>query len=598
MSDVAKALRERWRSYESAAGQQGAPNARIGLAATFTIDPLIPYLGARLLEADRRPIFVNANYNQLPRVCRNPASEFGSNLPDTIILLWRLEDLGDADDVSSIRDATDMLLSSVSVLREVFDGTIILALPPRPRAFVEGLVEFARPTPLASLWFATLVRVADLARSLRDVHTLDIEAAIAARGEGAALDPRKELLYRQPYSESLYIIFADALTRIYQARRLEPKKCIVLDCDNTLWGGIVGEDGVGGVQLSDDFPGRAYRQFQSQIAVLRRSGVFVALNTKNNPDEVWEMFDHHDAMILKRDDLSATRINWRPKSENLKEIAAELNIGLDSLVFIDDSAFEIEEVRAHAPGVTCIGVPEDIGDLPTLMREVARLFDRLVITDDDRARVVMMRQESARRDLSQKMTEAEFLASLGLEVAIHPATEAELARVTQLINKTNQFNLTTRRYTSEEVAGFIKAEDHDVYCAAVRDRFGDYGLVGVAIVRHEDTVAEFDTLLMSCRVLGRGIETALIAHAVDLARSRGVPAIRGRYLPTRKNAMVADLFARHGFSLVDGAPQEEAAADIAELTVWLRPTEPLAMPDFLSVRVTDRADLTDRPSGA
>ena len=594
MSASAKELRDTWRAHTASAGVQSHDSdARIGFAGSFTLDPLLPYLGAKLLGFGyRRPEFLNANFNQLLRVCRDPSSEFGDAKLGALVLLWRLEDLAEAGDPASVREVSDLFLNAVRGLREIFSGSIILALPPRPRPAVEGLVEFARPSALAELWYETLKSVSALAQSVPDLHTVDLEALIAACGESVALDHRKEMLYRQPYSDGFYVNLADALARIYRAQRFEPKKCIVLDCDNTLWGGVIGEDGVGGVSLSDDFPGRAYRLFQQQVAVLRQSGVFVALNTKNNPDDVWEMFDNHDAMVLRKEDISSSRINWRPKSENLKEIAAELNIGLDALVFVDDSPFEIEEVRAHAPEVTTILVPEDIADLPVLMMELAHQFDRLNITEADRARVDMMRQETVRRDLSQKMTEEEFLASLDLQVQLQPVTSRELARVTQLINKTNQFNVTTRRYTLEEVGQFVSAHDHDIYCITVKDRFGDYGLVGVGILKHVNGVAEFDTLLMSCRVLGRGIETAMISYAVYLARARGSKELRGRYIPTRKNAMVADLFTRHGFEASDATAMAAKGCDAAMGTqAYRRHTEPLPVPGFLTalIKIADES---------
>jgi len=381
-----------------------------------------------------------------------------------------------------------------------------------------------------------------------------------------------------------YFDCAQAVTRIARLAKSEPKKCLVLDCDNTIWGGVVGEDGVGGIQLSDDMPGYAFRQFQRQALELRKSGIFVALNSKNNPEAVWAVFDENDAMVLTRDDIASARINWRPKSENLKEIAKELNIGLDSLVFMDDSSFECEEVRAHAPEVTVVQIPEDSAELPLVMAETAKLFDRLDITADDLKRVDMIRLEGQRRDLRQKMTEDEFLATLGLEVFLYPPAESDKTRVTQLVNKTNQFNVTTQRYTLGEIEAKIDADDHDVFCATVRDKFGDYGLVGVAILKTDtDTnTADFDTLLMSCRVLGRGIETSIIEHAKRLASNRNLKTISGTYIPTAKNQMVADIYSRHGFKEIEGGSEEGQ-------TSWSSASEPSVVPAYLSVNL-------DRPS--
>jgi FkbH-like protein len=416
-------------------------------------------------------------------------------------------------------------------------------------------------------------------RKLVGVYAIDLEAIIASLGHPAALDHRKELLYRQPYSDAFHAACASAVVRVFKARASEPKKCLVLDCDNTLWGGVIGEDGVAGIELGEDFPGRAFLEFQRQVVALRNTGIFIALNSKNNPEDVWEMFDNHSGMVLKRTDISTARVNWKTKSENLKEIAKDLNIGLDALVFIDDSHFEIAEVRRNAPEVMAIQVPEDVADFPVLMKNVARLFDRLDITADDTARVDMMQQEMDRRQLAQSMTDADFLSSLGLEVFLYPPGATDLARVTQLVNKTNQFNVTTRRYALDDIASLVADAETDVYCATVKDKFGDYGLIGVGIVCHrEGGISEFDSLLMSCRVLGRGVETAMIAHAADLAAKRGAKELRGLYKRTRKNSMVADLFSRHGFTSPSGE-----MPDLAEVS-WSRSTDPLAVPNYLAVR--------------
>jgi FkbH-like protein len=569
-------LRAVWRSYLRSATPETIPDMRIGLSGSFTLDPMLPYLGGLLTEMGYGPRLVNADYNQCLRACVEPASVFGDEPQDVIVIIWRLEDIADPSSPEAVQQACEMLLEALLSLSQRMAGQIIVSLPPRPRSAVSGLVEFARADPLVEVWFYALAQVANLARSTTNIYLVDFEEIIGVYGEGAMIDHRKELLYRQPYTELLHFSLARSLARVLSARRSVKKKCLVLDCDNTLWGGIVGEDGVGSIQLSDDFPGLAFRRFQMQIAALRQSGVFIALNSKNNPDEVWKVFDDHTAMKLRRTDISAYEINWRPKSENLRDIAAALNIGLDALVFVDDNPFEIEEVRSHAPEVASFQVPSDIADLPILMREIAQQFERLDITNDDKSRVDMMHVESERRDLKQKMTEEDFLASLSLEVFIYRPTPADLGRVTQLINKTNQFNVTTRRYEPGEVARMIDAPDIDFFCVSVRDKFGEYGLVGVAIIKHGSGGSEFDSLLMSCRVLGRGIETAMMAHAVDLALKRGISKLEGLYIPTNKNQMVEDVFARHGFVPVFASPVESR---------WCYAQGPLATPSFLKTRI-------------
>lgn len=567
-----RTLQKLWRAHSP----QGTPDLRIGFAASHTIDPLVDLTGALLLNAGfPNPELKNANYNQIVRTCINPSSEFGDEELEAIVIVWRLEDLVNAEEPHAVASAFETFLGALHQLREGFSGTIIVSLPPRPRPHTEGLAGFSQSTDLELIWFSAMSKVAELIADMSNTYSIDTEALISELGESECYDFRKNMLYRQPYTEGFFARFGESLVRILSAKRAEPKKCIVVDCDNTIWGGIVGEDGVGGVELSDDYPGRAFLDFQHQLKVLRDSGIFLAINSKNNPEDVLEMFDTHSGMVLSREDVSVFKVNWQPKSENLKEIAAELNIGEDALVFVDDNPFEIHEVQTHIPAVTCVQVPEDIAELPIIIKEISSLFDRLDITDDDRKRVSMMKYEVERRELSQKLTESEFLASLELQVTLYEPQASDLARVTQLINKTNQFNVTTRRYSFEEVSEMVADPNIDIYCATVSDKLGDYGLVGVGIVRHGEVSSHFDSILMSCRVLGRGIEAAIISYGIKKAASRGVLEIQGRFLPTKKNAMVLDLFDKYGFNA------QELCEDGSK--VYSRVTEKLETPYFLTV---------------
>jgi FkbH-like protein len=553
-----RALRSAWQSHMRKRGE-GETDLSIGISASFTADPLIPYLGGLALEAGYvRPEIAIADYNQVFQTCLNPEAAFGGVVPEVILLLWRLEDLASASDEAGLADAASSLLAVIRSLRDRYAGVILLALPPRPRPPEGGMVEFSRLSGLDRLWLRISLEAGELAASLKSVYVVDLEALISDFGANHVQDARKRLLYRQPYTEDFYHALGGRVLRPLSSRRRAAKKCLVLDGDNTLWGGIVGEDGVGGVAIGQDFPGSAFRDFQLQIRELQRSGIFIAINSKNNLADVKELFDQRPEMILKWEDFSVHQVNWTPKSENLKTIAKELNIGLDALVFIDDSHFEVAEVTAQTPQVTVLQVPPDAAQLPALLRDNAHLFDRLDITDDDRQRVGMMRQEGERKQASQTMSEDEFLASLNLVATIRSVTDADMARVVQLINKTNQFNVATKRYSVEEAQAMRLAGTHDFYCLSVSDRFGDYGMVGIAIVKRQGAEAFFDTLLMSCRVLGRGIETALISTIMHHQAQKGAALMRGVYIPSAKNMMVSGLFERHGFSREEANPSEKS----------------------------------------
>ncbi len=564
-TEQARQLSKMWRQHEKGS-RSASSEVVVGFASSFTIDPLVSLTGGLLLQSNVcAPRLANADYNQLFRVCLDPSAEFAGLEPHVLVLIWRLEDLVSAPDSAQAKRAFDELITAINTLRSNYAGTIILSLPPRPRPCTEGLAGFARPSDWYSLWVHALAQIDGLCKEYRNVFAIDIEAEIAIRGEAGSVNRRTDILYRQPYTDDCFLGIAQQIVRLISARKAQAKKCIVVDCDNTLWGGIIGEDGLAGINLSHDFPGRPFVEFQRQLKVLRGSGIFIAVCSKNNPGDVESVFTQHDAMVLSSGDISCWKVNWQPKSANIVEISRELNIGLDSIVFLDDSSFEISEVRAHIPEVTCIQIPADTENLPEVLLQHAELFDRLDITDDDRRRVEMMRIEQTRISLSQKLTTDDFLKTLELKIAISAPSQTELARVAQLINKTNQFNVTTRRYSADDVAAMLSDASTDIFFANVSDRFGSYGLVGVGILRYQGERAELDSLLMSCRVLGRGVETSLIAHAISLARGRSCPEIEAHYIPTNKNSMVANLFELHGFSLIE--------TDAAGVRTYRRPTE-------------------------
>ena len=346
----------------------------------------------------------------------------------------------------------------------------------------------------------------------------------------------------------------------------------MLDADNTLWGGVIGEDGIGGIQLGSAFPGSAYVEFQRALKRLRDRGVLLAVASKNDPREVDDVFASHDEMVLTSDDIAVWQVNWLSKSQSIEAIAKELNIGVDAMVFVDDSDYELAEVASQVPDVIRLQVPEEVALLPDLLAD-SGLFRNLQVTSEDLARTEMIIQERDRRSVESTMSREEFLVSLELVLNYFQVADEHVGRVAQLTNKTNQFNLTTVRRSEADVRALLADPSYALRAIRVSDKFGDYGLVGVAILRVDGQRAEIDTLLMSCRVLGRGIETGLLAKLAETAKDRGATEIVGRYLPTPKNSQVADLYPRHGFS-----PTGEEGVYVAAVT------DVPGVPDHLTMR--------------
>jgi FkbH-like protein len=552
------AAKATWRQFQAKHENSGdSPDLRVGLAASFTANTLSQFVGAHLVSEGYKPEIGIGPYNQLLQMCIDPKSYFGAAC-DVIALLWRIEDfMGDELDAflnsenTALGRACDKLESiavAISNLRSNFSGTIIVSIPTMPTGLPVNLSSLDHATRLGHFHRTIIACFIEIVGKFQDVRLVDFDGVQREVGFSASFDPRQWYLYRQPFSDAFLHQAGIKIARIIVAARRSAKKCIVLDCDNTLWGGVVGEDGIDGIEIGTEYPGSAFRDFQRLLLHWRRQGIFLALLSKNNENDVWEVFEKHSAMLLKQTDISAWQINWLPKAENIASIAKALNIGIDSLVFIDDNPMEISYMQQAQPEVTSILLPEDPSDIVSTLQSVT-LFDRLEITEEDLARVDMMRAEMDREQLSVKMSKQEFLETLGLKFELFQARSDDLGRVTQLINKTNQFNLTTIRKTLDEVRVLANSSNHRVYALRVSDRFGDYGLTGVLLVdiSADHRVWTISNLLLSCRVLGRGVEAGLLAALASDAATEGAVEFVASFIPTKKNALASTFLPDYGF---------------------------------------------------
>lgn len=553
---------------------------RIIVASTFTAEPIVPYLGSRLIDDPAKPPLITiAPYNQLFQLCHNWRSDYGEHPPGTIALLWRIEDFARADFQAALRggsigllqDKINELATAVESLRKSFGGVVICSVPPFPHSPDHDIRSLNSVSTVGVLHRKLVEAWVTRMREIDNIGLLDLDGLQRFVGIDASVDWRKWYLYRQPYSEAFWDAIGETAASIIRSQSIAPKKCIVVDCDNTLWGGVIGEDGLAGILLGEDHPGSVFRDFQHQLLTLRSQGVMIALCSKNNEADVWEVFEKHDGMCLKRDDIVAARINWMDKPSNIVSLAEELNIGLDSFVFVDDNPMEIEHVRAALSQVTCILVPPE---LPTFPREFGsyRGFDRDKVSSEDRKRSEMMLQERGRRELAAAVSAEDFRRELQLSIDLFEVRPEHIARVTQLINKSNQFNLTTRRKTEHELKDLVDDPSTTVLAWRVADRFGEYGLVGVAILTHDRDTTDIDSLLMSCRVLGRGVELSVFAAICELVRRRGGARLVGVYLKTSKNQLVENLYPNYGFTRVgDGRYILEDLKSISWPTEIARP---------------------------
>jgi FkbH-like protein len=561
-----------WRQYQAGLKTQSTPafDLKIAVAGSITVEPLEPHLGAYLLSRKLKPQITSGPFNQLRQICDDYKSVLGDGDFNAIALLWRVEDMFPdlmarcLDSPAAIGDLLREVkgfADAVAGLRKKFGGTLIVSTLPYPSMPGFELSEMGQASAGGLAFKAVSQFWTQEIAKLERVRLFDLHGLMLNAGLKQVHDARKWQLYRQPYTEAFWADIGRMLGRMIAAEKVSPKKCVVLDLDNTLWGGVIGEDGLGGIELGDDFPGKAYRDFQRYLTHLKSKGVMLAVASKNNPEDAYEVFDKHDAMILTRKDIAAFEIHWESKVESIKRVAKKLNIGLDALVFVDDNPKEIGEVTERLPDVTCITVPEELAYLPGILADTD-LFDFAEVTDEDRRRTEMLQADGIRQQAQDAMSEEDFRKSLNLKIDVFAAQKQHLARVTQLINKTNQFNLTTVRRTQDEVEALAEAKDALVLGMDIKDKYGDYGLVGVSILRKQNKACIIDTLLMSCRVLGRGAEATFIAKLAEAAKSLGCDEMRGKYIATQKNAMVKDLYQRFGFR--HDAASDEWAVKLAE----------------------------------
>jgi FkbH-like protein len=390
----------------------------------------------------------------------------------------------------------------------------------------------------------------------RGAYFLDLGQVSGTAGRLTFYDMRRYYWTKQPFGEEGLLRLTEHLWAGVRALTIGPKKVVVLDLDNTLWGGVVGETGPFEVVLGDSPDGEAYRRFQQYLKGLAGRGIVLAIASKNNPADALEVFEKNRDMVLRLDDFGAYEICWEPKGTTIARLAQTLNLGLESFVFFDDNPAEREQVRQALPAVEVVEVPEDPAEYARVLQE-GLYFETIGLTEEDRQRTVQYAVERKRRALEESSASLDdYLRSLEMCGEVRPIDEADLPRVEQLFAKTNQFNLTTRRHGRETVCELLAAPNSVGVTLRLRDRFGDHGLVAVMIVvpigQASATVARIDTWLMSCRVIGRTAEQFLFGVMLQRCRALGYRRIIGEYIPTNKNALVATFYSGLGFRQTGG----------------------------------------------
>lgn len=525
---------------------------RIHFLRNFTVEPIEPYLKFHVLREAIKPIISYGGYDTVLQEVLDPQSSLRVDSPEIVVLSLELTMLGQeyARHDWSADQAIDRLKEMFEGLRE--NTTALLVVNTMMSSFV-SIEKFAAGQ------YRTDREVAHVNQWIRQYAgsnqgrfvVADWDHFLRLTGKDKAIDHRYWRLSMAPFKAPLLDLYAREIMKVARALKGKAKKCLVLDCDNTLWGGVIGEDGLDDIKLgTDEWPDKAYYEFQRSVLRLHERGVIITLCSKNNEEEVWEAMENHPDCLLKKSHLSAWRINWDNKASNIDALSGELNLPLDSFVCVDDSPRECQLIREALPQVKVLQVPKSLDEYSSLLLKDG-FFDTLSVSEEDRNRTALYRAEAERSQGHQVHIDLDdYLASLSQTLDIWEATEEDRPRIAQLTQKTNQFNLTTRRYSEGQITEFMSDDDVAVLTMSVSDRYGDLGTTGVLIARRCDDIGHIDSLLLSCRVLGRKLEYAFVDRCLSLLEGRWkLSSWKAEYRPTKKNAQVVDFWDRVGFSL-------------------------------------------------
>lgn len=535
---------------------------KLALLRSFTVEPIVPLLRAEAFAYGVDLEVHVGDFNTYVQDIVDANSSLYRFTPNAVVLAVRIGDLApdlarEFADLSqeAARQAADRVARGyeqwVNSFRQHSQAALIVHSLERPTHPSLGVLDSQSETGQSGLIRQINRELRRIAEGFRSVYVLDYDALVARYGTKHWHDERKWLTARLPIAADYLLHMAREWMRFLVPLTGRTAKCLVVDLDNTLWGGIIGEDGMTGIKVGPEYPGAAFQALQRAMLDLSHKGILLAVCSKNNPDDGMEALEKHPGMLVRARHFAALRINWTDKSQNLCEIAQELNIGVNSLAFLDDNPFEREQVRAALPEITVIELPQDPLEYATIVRDCP-VFERLTLSAEDQQRTAMYAEQRQRADAEQSFRlKEDFFRFLEQEAELDPVSDLTLARVAQLTQKTNQFNLTTRRYSEAQIAEMAKLPGWNIFSIRVRDRFGDHGVVGVAIVHDQGEQCEVDTFLLSCRVIGRTVETALLAHIATGAAQRGCKRLVGWFLPTRKNAPARDFYSQHKFEVVE-----------------------------------------------
>ena len=526
----------------------------VGILRNCTINQIDPYLKFHLYQNKIWANIIHGEFDNVSQDVINPNSIFNGSQHDFIVLcLFLKEFLKDYEiNTWSEEDVFSRLEDIYSLLKDKYTSHIIINTFAIPDVSEFGILEINSKNSIRK----KISRLNDKIRNFVENNSesfflIDMGHLIYRLGYQNSIDAKMWYSFKVPFTLPFLNLYAKELFKCINAQRGKTKKCVVLDCDNTLWGGIIGEDGLEGISLSKfEGEGKVFYDFQKTLLHLHDRGILIALCSKNNPEDVWEVIDKHESCLLKRVHIVTSRINWDDKASNIMSIADELNIGIDSFLFLDDSPIECELVSEILPEVVLLKVPDNIYEYPNILLE-SGFFDSKSISSEDRERTKLYKNEAKRKKESKKYLDMdEFLSTLSLKLFIKEVEKSDILRVSQLTLKTNQFNLSTKRYHEKDILEFVESDGWLVYILDAEDKYGSYGKVGVAIFEKTGLGAKIDTFLLSCRVLSRNLEKVFLSEVIKETKEKwDAEVFSAQYFPTSKNKQADNFLDQFSFSV-------------------------------------------------
>ncbi|MEV6802841.1 HAD-IIIC family phosphatase [Micromonospora rifamycinica] len=564
------------------AAHPAVPSLSVAVTGHGTLSALVPALAAETARHGILPRLLPVEFDGYVRELADPDSGLRAAMPDLVLCVLDPAIITEELPVTwEPADVDRVLTEKVAVFARLAEhfatlghGTLVMNTIPLPQRLVAQLVDQRSRARLGMCWRSANVKLLGLTESVPGLTVVDLDPLLA---EGCPLsEPRMDVYAKAHLSAELLSRYAREVVHIARHLVGRVRKCLVLDLDQTVWGGTVGDDGIDGIEVAEGYRGEAYTAFQRVVKQLATQGVLLAAVSKNDPEPVSQVFREHPRMTLREDDFVRMIADWSPKHDNLRRLARSLNLGLDSLVFVDDSPYECGLVRRELPEVEVVQLDEEPAlHVEKLLRDA--WFLTPATTAEDRKRTTLYREELARSDFLLGFDSiTDYLRELGVVVRIEPVTDADVARVSQLSLRTNQFNLTTLRLQPADVRDLLDRPDRLPLVVRAADRFGDNGLVGAVFLRAGVDGLHIDNFLLSCRVFGRGIEQTCLAVVLKHAQAHGHRVVFGYYRETAKNGTVRKLYPRYGF--VADPPTPDAVTRFRSGTA-------IAVPDH--VKLTD-----------